>query len=138
MVTKMEQGKKIVTASFRVPSTLRTGIGPERVQVGKWFALTYARSMNIPVALESRSAFTALVSPVSVVWSSMFSLRDLWGSSVLSNMSTMKQAGRHRSHRDLRVGTLAGVFSNDCMAWGSATGSSILGILSTDRVENWL
>ena len=77
-------------ASFRVLSMLRMGIGLERVWVGSRFALTYSWLMNIPVALESRRAFTALTSPVSVVWSSMFSLRDLQGPSISSNMLMIK------------------------------------------------
>ena len=53
-------------STFRaMGNTPEMGIGLERLWLGSWFALTYSQSMNIPVALESRRAFTADFSSVS-------------------------------------------------------------------------
>ena len=63
-------------ALFGVLYTLRMEMGLESVLVVKPLAFTYSWSMIIPVAPESSRAITDLVSPVSVVWSSIFRVRE--------------------------------------------------------------
>ena len=76
--------------SLGVPSTLQTGIGLERDRVERWFALTYSLSINFPVAPESSRAHTDLTSPMSVVTSSTFRVRERRAPSVSSKVSMMK------------------------------------------------
>jgi hypothetical protein len=72
---------EILPASFRVPSTLETGMGQLSVLVTSRFHLTKSEWANRSVAPQSSSAFDTNTSPVSVVCiatlsSNDFELRD--------------------------------------------------------------
>ena len=130
-------------ASLGVPSTLRTGIGLERVRVERQFALIYSLSINIPVAPESSRARTDLTSPVSVVTSSTFRVRERRVPSVSSKASMTKWDGSHLSQWGLGVlwiSGVTGVIFRVCTTLGISTGPSISDILSTDKTEKqfWL
>src|SRR6202795_3965297 len=53
----------IAPASFRVPSTLKTGMGLHKERVGMSFAFAYSASMNSPSAPQSSSAWRLCLQP---------------------------------------------------------------------------
>ena len=125
-------------ASFGVLSTLWTGMGLESVLVVKPLAFTYSWSMNIPVALESSRAIMDLVSPVSVVWSSIFRVRERQCPSFSFKVSVTRWSGTCFSQLGFHLWEGVGGSVLSGTTGGVSTDSSISGILSTCKAENQL
>ena len=118
-------------ASFGVPSTLNTGTGLDNQRVVRRCEQMYSQSMKFPVAPESTREFMDLTSAVSVVSMLTFSFRDLSSSSVEAMMS-LSSSLRSQRGRNCRIG------SGFCTSVTCSTGSSISGVLSTDKTANQL
>ena len=116
--------------SFGVPSTLNTGMGLDSFQVVRRCVQTYSRSMKFPVAPESTRELTDLTSAVFMVSMLTFSFKDLGSFSA----EATSFSGRARSQR----GQNCHASSNFSTSLVGSTGSSILGMLSTGKIENRL
>ena len=116
---------------IQIPSTLNTGMGLDSFRVVRRCVRTYSRSMKFPVAPESTRELTDLTSAVSVVSMLTFSFKDLGSFSAEATTSFSRRARSQRGrncHASSDFGTsLIG-----------STGSSISGMLSTGKMENWL
>jgi hypothetical protein len=123
-------------ASFKVPSTLRTGIGRESVLVLSRFALTKSRFINLPVAPESTKALRDLTSPVSVVSISTLSLREREG--VESSDEAMTNSAGSRLSHLARGDRVSALLTDSRTTWVLSTDSSISAISSTGNTENRL
>src|ERR1700675_3563880 len=84
----------IAPASFGVPSTLKTGMGLRKEQVGMSFAFAYSASMNSPSAPQSSNAWRLCLQP-EVVSMSTSRLRGL----ELRIAEIVNFCGRRRSQR---------------------------------------
>ena len=118
-------------ALFWVPSTLNTGTGLDNRRVVRRCKQMYSQSMKFPVAPESTREFMDLTSTVSVVSMLTFSFRDL-GSSSVEAMTSLSGSLRSQRGQNCRISSGFGT-SLTC-----STGSSISGVLSTDKTANKL